>query len=35
MLELAYKDIKTVFMTILHMYKKLSRDIEDVRNPNF
>ena len=27
MLERAYKDIKAVFMTILHMYKMLSRDM--------
>lgn len=34
MLELAYKDIKTVFMTILHMYKKLSRDRRIWKRPN-
>lgn len=27
MLELAYKDIKKVFTTILYMYKNLSRDM--------
>lgn len=29
MLELAEKDIKTVILTVFHIFKKLSRDMED------
>lgn len=31
MLELAGKDVKTVLMTLFHMFKKLIRDTEDMK----
>ena len=30
MLELAEKNIETVIITVFHMFKKLSRDMEDI-----
>lgn len=31
MLELADKDVKTVLVTLFHMFKKLIRDTEDMK----
>lgn len=31
MLELAEKDVKTVVITVFRIFKKLSRDTEDIR----
>lgn len=30
-IELAEKDIKVVIMSVFHMFRKLSRDIEDIK----
>ena len=34
MLEFASKDLKTVIMTLFHMFKKLNRDMEYIKIPN-